>query len=100
MKRCPPLDSAHTAEPGAGTGPIERARAIDTEIDRHWATAVLTAVRQDDAVAFGIDRLRAAGLCRRPDYGAGLPPTARPSPRPRARCRRRARLRQSRAEFV
>ena len=39
---------------------FERVAAINAELDRHWGTATLAAVRQDDPLAFGIDRLRTA----------------------------------------
>ncbi len=35
-------------------------KAIDAELARHWSAATLAAVRQDDPLAFGIERLRAA----------------------------------------
>ena len=38
----------------------ERIAALDAELDRHWAAATLGAVRQDDPLAFGTERLRAA----------------------------------------
>ena len=46
----------------------ERIRAIGDELAHHWAPVVLAAVRADDPLAFGIDRLRAA----RTTYGADL----------------------------
>ncbi len=46
----------------------ERIKAIDNELAQHWAPVVLAAVRADDPLAFGIDRLRAA----RAKYGADL----------------------------
>ena len=39
---------------------FERVAAINAELDRHWSTATLASVRQDDPLAFGIERLRAA----------------------------------------
>ena len=39
---------------------FERMVAINAELDRHWSTATLAAVRQGDPLAFGIERLRAA----------------------------------------
>ena len=56
---------------------VDRVGAIDAELDRHWAAATLAAVRQDDPLAFGIDRLRAARAVAAADlaaYRAGLPP--------------------------
>ena len=47
---------------------FERVVAINAELDRHWSTATLAAVRQDDPLAFGIERLRAA----RATYAADL----------------------------
>ncbi|HEX2701263.1 MAG TPA: hypothetical protein VHM89_13770, partial [Acidimicrobiales bacterium] len=47
---------------------FERVRAINAELDRHWSTATLAAVRQDDPLAFGVERLRAA----RATYAANL----------------------------
>ena len=41
----------------AASARLGRAHA---ELDRHWSTATLAAVRQDDPLAFGIERLRAA----------------------------------------
>ncbi len=38
----------------------QRIAALDAELDRHWAAATLGAVRQDDPLAFGVERLRAA----------------------------------------
>ncbi len=38
----------------------EQVGAIDAELARHWSAAALAAVRQDDPLAFGIERLRAA----------------------------------------
>ena len=49
-------------------GRFERVAAINAELDRHWSTATLAAVRQNDPLAFGIDRLRAA----RTTYAANL----------------------------
>ncbi|HET7489359.1 MAG TPA: MobF family relaxase [Acidimicrobiales bacterium] len=37
-----------------------RIAAIGAELERHWADAVLVAAGQDDPLAFGLDRLRAA----------------------------------------
>ncbi|MDP9019536.1 MAG: relaxase domain-containing protein [Actinomycetota bacterium] len=55
----------------------DRVGAIDAELARHWSAAILAAVRQDDPLAFGVDRLRAT----RPTYAkdmsdleAALPP--------------------------
>jgi conjugative relaxase-like TrwC/TraI family protein len=56
---------------------VERVGAIDAELDRHWATATLAAVRQDDPLAFGVERLRTARLTYAADldaYRASLPP--------------------------
>ncbi len=56
---------------------VERVAAIDAELDRHWSTATLAAVRQDDPLAFGIERLRAARATYADDldaYRASLPP--------------------------
>ncbi|MGI8686071.1 MAG: MobF family relaxase [Acidimicrobiales bacterium] len=56
---------------------MDRIRAIHAELDRHWATATLGAVRQDDPLAFGIDHLRAARALYAGDlaaYRASLPP--------------------------
>ncbi len=56
---------------------VERIAAIDAELNRHWATATLAAVRQDDPLAFGIERLRAARATYAADldaYRASLPP--------------------------
>lgn len=56
---------------------VERVRAINAELDRHWAAATLAAVRQDDLLAFGIDRLRSARAVAADDlaaYRASLPP--------------------------
>lgn len=39
---------------------FERVRTINAELDRHWSATTLAAARQDDPLAFGIDRLRAA----------------------------------------
>jgi len=55
---------------------VERVAAIDAELDRHWSTATLAAVRQDDPLAFGIERLRAARATYAADldaYRAALP---------------------------
>ena len=49
-------------------GRFERVAAINAELDGHWSTATLAAVRQDDPLAFGIERLRAA----RATYAADL----------------------------
>ena len=76
--------AAHTARQGDRKAFLaregwrsDRIRAIGDELARHWAPVVLAAVRADDPLAFGIDRLRAA----RTTYGAdldrllrGLPP--------------------------
>ncbi len=55
----------------------ERVGAIDAELARHWSAATLAAVRQDDPLAFGINRLRAARATYADDLAhleAGLPP--------------------------
>ena len=39
---------------------FERVASINADLDRHWGTATLAAVRQEDPLAFGIERLRAA----------------------------------------
>ncbi len=55
---------------------VARVGAINAELDRHWATATLAAVRQDDPLAFGIERLRAARATYAADldaYRASLP---------------------------
>ncbi|MGI8984457.1 MAG: MobF family relaxase [Acidimicrobiales bacterium] len=59
---------------------VERVTAIDAELNRHWSTATLAAVRQDDPLAFGIERLRAARATYAADldaYRASLPPDRR-----------------------
>ncbi|MGH9282083.1 MAG: hypothetical protein ACRD0S_04015, partial [Acidimicrobiales bacterium] len=56
---------------------VARVTAIDAELDRHWSSATLAAVRQDDPLAFGIERLRAARATYAADldaYRAALPP--------------------------
>ena len=67
----------------------ERLAAIGAELDRHWATATLAAVRQDDPLAFGVDRLRAARAIAAGDlaaYRAGLPPDRSDAVRQAERC--------------
>lgn len=83
----------------------ERVRAIDAELDRHWVTATLAAVRQDDPLAFGIDRLRSARAVAAADlaaYRAGLPPdrSAAVTEATRTLSAAEQKLRQSRAELV
>ncbi len=59
---------------------LERVRAINNQLDRHWSAAVLAAVRQDDPLAFGVGRLRAARAVAASDlasYHASLPPDRR-----------------------
>src|SRR5205085_2180828 len=56
---------------------LQRAADIDGQLARHWADAVLTATRQGDPLAFGLDRLREARLTNLADLRtleAGLPP--------------------------
>jgi hypothetical protein len=51
--------------------------AIDDELARHWAPVVLAAARQDDPLAFGLDRLRAARVTYASQLGqllGSLPP--------------------------
>ena len=72
----------------------ERVTAIDAELARHWGAATLAAVRQDDPLAFGIDRLRAARAAYADDLAAtraSLPPdrSARRHPSRGGRDRRR-----------
>ncbi|HEV2810918.1 MAG TPA: MobF family relaxase [Acidimicrobiales bacterium] len=55
----------------------ERVGAIDAELARHWNAATLGAVRQDDPLAFGVERLRAARTTYADDLHhleAALPP--------------------------
>ncbi|MGH9177909.1 MAG: AAA family ATPase, partial [Acidimicrobiales bacterium] len=55
---------------------FERVRAINAHLDRHWGAATLAAVRQDDPLAFGIERLREARATYAADLhrlDAGLP---------------------------
>ena len=55
----------------------ERVKAIDAELARHWSAATLAAVRQDDPLAFGIERLRAARATYAhalAELDSGLPP--------------------------
>ncbi len=58
----------------------KRIVAIDDELARHWAPVVLAAARQDDPLAFGLDRLRAA----RVTYSAQLGELVRSLPPDRA----------------
>ena len=47
------------------------------ELDRHWANTVASAVAQGDPLAFGVERLRAAGITFASELrrlNAGLPP--------------------------
>ncbi|HET9444220.1 MAG TPA: hypothetical protein VFO65_12900 [Acidimicrobiales bacterium] len=46
----------------------ERIAVLDAELEHHWAAVTLAAVRQDDPLAFGTDRLRSA----RAHYAARL----------------------------
>jgi conjugative relaxase-like TrwC/TraI family protein len=58
----------------------ERVRAIDAELARHWGMATLAAVRQDDPLAFGLERLRGARATYAhalADLDAALPPDRR-----------------------
>jgi conjugative relaxase-like TrwC/TraI family protein len=55
----------------------ERVGVIDAELARHWSAATLAAVRQDDPLAFGIERLRGARASYADDLAhleAALPP--------------------------
>ncbi len=61
----------------------ERIKCIEAELACHWSAATLAALRQDDPLAFGIERLRARpGQLRE---GPGTP-RRRPAARPHA-CR-------------
>jgi hypothetical protein len=70
-----------------------RIAAIDDELARHWAPVVLAAVRQDDPLAFGLDRLRAA----RVTYGTQLGRLVRSLPPDRADALERSQLAAARA---
>ena len=56
---------------------IERVAEIDATLAHHWADVTLRAVRADDPLAFGVDRLRHARYTHRGDLqriNASLPP--------------------------
>jgi conjugative relaxase-like TrwC/TraI family protein len=59
---------------------LNRIAQIDDTLAHHWAEVALRAVRADDPLAFGADRLRAAHATFREDLGqliASLPPDRR-----------------------
>jgi conjugative relaxase-like TrwC/TraI family protein len=59
---------------------VNRIAGIDDTLAQHWAEVALRAVRADDPLAFGTDRLRAAHATFRDDLGrltASLPPDRR-----------------------
>jgi hypothetical protein len=70
-----------------------RIAAIDDELARHWAPVVLAAVRQDDPLAFGLDRIRAA----RVTYGTQLGRLIRSLPPDRADALERSQAEAARA---
>ena len=74
----------------------ERLVSIDDELARHWAPAVLAATRQDDPLAFGLDRLRAA----RATYGTQLGDLVRSLPPDRSEALERAQVEAARASGV
>ncbi len=67
--------------------------AIDDELARHWAPVVLAAVHQDDPLAFGLDRVRAA----RVTYGTQLGRLIRSLPPDRADALERSQAEAARA---
>jgi hypothetical protein len=67
--------------------------AIDDELARHWAPVVLAAARQDDPLAFGLDRLRAA----RVTYASQLGQLLRSLPPDRADALERGQVEAARA---
>jgi hypothetical protein len=71
-----------------------RVVAIDGEIAHHWARTTLTAVREDDPLAFGIDELRRA----RATYAADLNAVLATLPTDRSGALRRAEADAPRAE--
>ena len=71
----------------------ERLVAIADELARHWAPVVLAATRQDDPLAFGLDRLRTA----RATYGAQLGELLRSLPPDRSEALERAQVEAARA---
>ena len=70
-----------------------RISAIDDELARHWAPVVLAAARQDDPLAFGLDRLRAAQVT----YATQLGQLLRSLPPDRADALERAQVEAARA---
>jgi hypothetical protein len=74
----------------------ERIAAIDDRLDHHWARAALSAVRQDDPLAFGIDELRRA----RQTYAADLDDVMRTVPSDHSSALRDAQNDAQRAEEV
>ena len=79
----------------------ERIVAINDRLDHHWARAALSAVREDDPLAFGVDELRRA----RATYAADLDTVVFTDPADRSEVRRALReidasLEETRVERV